>query len=99
MEIYHVNFADKTCIDVGHFSLPQDVPAVDMIIEFKLEEDGGTVAICNTDQVWSYTVQENPQETEKNPVNSAGSLTQTQEKETPAGSLKCIVDKNEVREH
>lgn len=95
MEIYHVNFAEKTCIDVGHVSLPQDVPAVDLIIEFKPEEDAGIVTICNTDQVWSYTVQENPQETEKSSVNSAGSLLQTQE--TATGSAKSIVDKDKVR--
>lgn len=98
MTIYHVNFADKTCIDVGHVSLPQDVPSVDMIIKFRPEEDGGTVTICNTDQVWSYSVQEKTQETERNPVNSAGSLPQTQEKETLSGGSKCIVDKDKVRE-
>lgn len=98
MTIFHVNFADKTCIDVGHVSLPQDVPSVDMIIEFEPEEDGGTVTICNTDQVWSYTVQEKQQKTERNPVNSAVYLPQTQEKETSSGSSKCIVDKDKVRE-
>ena len=65
MEIYHVNFADKTCIEAGRVSLPQDIPAVDMVIEFKPKEDGGTVTICNTNQVWSYTVLEKPQEDEK----------------------------------
>lgn len=98
MTIFHVNFADKTCIDVGHVSLPQEVPSVDMIIEFNPEEDGGTVTICNTDQMWSYTVQENSQKTERNPVNFEGSLPQTQEKETPSGISKCIVDKEKVRE-
>lgn len=95
MEIYHVNFAEKTCIDVGHVILPQDVPAVDLIIEFKPEEDAGIVTICNTNQVWSYTVQENPQETEKSSVNSAGILSQTQE--TATGCAKSIVDKDKVR--
>ena len=56
MVIYHVNFTDKTCIDVGRVRLPQDIPAVDMIIRFNPEEDGGTVTICNTDQVWNYIV-------------------------------------------
>ena len=96
MTIYHVNFADKTCIDVGHVSLPQDVPVLDMIIEFKPEEDGGTVTICNTDQVWSYSVRENQQTTEKESENPTGSLTQA--KETPRGNSKCIVDKDKVRE-
>lgn len=96
MEIYHVNFADKTCIDVGCVSLPQDVPTVDLIIEFKPEEAGGSVTICNTNQVWSYMVQENPQEAENRPVNSAEPLLQTQG--TPAGSAKSIVDKDKVRE-
>ena len=86
MTIYHVNFADKTCIDVGHVSLPQDVPVLDMIIEFKPEEDGGTVTICNTDQVWSYSVRENQQTTEKESENPTGSLTQA--KETPRGNSK-----------
>lgn len=58
MVIYHVNFTDKTCIDVGRVRLPQDIPAVDMIIRFNPEEDGGTVTICNTDQVWNYRVKE-----------------------------------------
>lgn len=98
MEIYHVNFADKTCIEAGRVSLPQDIPAVDMVIEFKPEEDGGTVTICNTDQVWSYTVLEKPQEAEKNPMKSAVTLSQTSENETTAGSSKCIVDKDKVRE-
>lgn len=57
--IYHINFDIKTCIDVGNVNLPQDVPAVDIVIGFKPEEDGGTVTICNTDQVWSYSVKEN----------------------------------------
>lgn len=64
MEIYHVNFADKTCIEAGRVSLPQEIPAVDLIIEFKPEEDAGTVTICNTDQVWNYVVQEKTQETQ-----------------------------------
>lgn len=98
MEIYHINFADKTCIEVARVSLPQDIPAVDMVIEFKPEEDGGTVTICNIDQVWSYTVLEKPQEAEKNPMKSAVTLSQTSESETPAGNSKCIVDKDKVRE-
>lgn len=98
MEIYHVNFAHKTCIEVGRVSLPQDIPVVDMVIEFKQEEDGGIVTICNTDQVWSYTVLENPQESEENPMKSVGFLSQTSENETTAGNSKCIVDKDKVRE-
>lgn len=98
MEIYHINFADKTCIEAGRVSLPQDIPAVDMVIEFKPEEDGGTVTICNTDQVWSYTVLEKTQEAEKNPMKSAVTLSQTSENETTAGKSKCIVDKDKVRE-
>lgn len=98
MEIYHINFADKTCIEAGRVSLPQDIPAVDMVIEFKPEEDGGTVIICNTDQVWSYTVLEKTQEAEKNPMKSAVTLSQTSENETTAGKSKCIVDKDIVRE-
>lgn len=98
MEIYHVNFAYKTCIEAGRMSLPQDIPAVDMVIEFKPEEDGGTVTICNTDEVWSYTVLENPQESEENPMKSTGSLSQTGENGTTADNSKCIVDKNKVRE-
>ncbi|HIY02996.1 MAG TPA: AAA family ATPase [Candidatus Blautia faecipullorum] len=98
MEIYHVNFADKTCMEAGRVSLPQDIPAVDMVIEFKPEEDGGTVTICNTDQVWSYTVLEKSQEAEKNPMKSAVTLSQTSENETAAGSSKYIVDKDKVRE-
>ena len=97
-EIYHINCADKTCIEAGRVSLPQDTPAVDMVIEFKPEEDGGTVTICNTDQVWSYTVLEKTQEAEKNPVKSAVTLSQTSENETTAGKSKCIVDKDKVRE-
>lgn len=56
IEIYHVNFADKTWAEVGHVKLPQDVSAVDMIIEFNPEEEGGTVRLSNTDQAWSYSV-------------------------------------------
>lgn len=96
MEIYHVNFADKTCVDVGHVSLTQEVPAVDLIIEFKPEEDAGTVTICNTDQVWNYVVQEKTQETEKYPAHSAGSVQHTEEAST--GRAKNIVDKDKVRE-
>lgn len=98
MEIYHVNFADKTCIEAGRVSLPQDIPAVDMVIEFKPEEDGGTVTICNTNQVWSYTVLEKPRESEENPMKSARSLLQTSENKTTVDSPKCIVDKDKVRE-
>ena len=98
MEIYHINFADKTCIEVARVSLPHDIPAVDMVIEFKPEEDGGTVTICNTDQVWSYTVLEKPQEAEKNPMKSERSLPQASENKTNADSLKCIVDKDKDRE-
>ena len=98
MEIYHINFADKTCIEVARVSLPQDIPVVDMVIEFKPEEDGGIVTICNTDQVWSYTVLEKPQEAEKNPMKSAVNLSQTRENETTVGNSKCIVDKDKVRE-
>ena len=96
MTIYHVNFADKTCIDVGHVSLPQDVPAIDMIIEFKPEVDGGTVTICNTDQVWSYSVRENQQMTGKDSDYPTGPLPQA--KETSRDNSKCIVDKDKVRE-
>ena len=88
MEIYHINFADKTCIEAGRVSLPQDIPAVDMVIEFKPEEDGGTVTICNTDQVWSYTVLEKTQGAEKNSMKSAVTLSQTSENETTAGKSK-----------
>ena len=63
MTIYHVNFDIKTCIDVGNVNLPRNVSEIDIVIEFKPEEDGGTVAICNTDQVWSYSVKENTQGT------------------------------------
>lgn len=49
MVIYHVNFTDKTCIDVGRVRLPQDISAVDMIIHFNPEEDGGIVTICDND--------------------------------------------------
>ena len=98
MEIYHINFADKTCIEVARVSLPQDIPAVDMVIEFKPEEDGGTVTICNIDQVWSYTALEKTHEAEKNPMKSAVTLSQTSENETTAGKSKCIVDKDKVRE-
>ena len=98
MEIYHINFADKTCIEVARVSLPQDIPVVDMVIEFKPEEDGGIGTICNTDQVWSYTVLEKPQEAEKNPMKSAVNLSQTRENETTVGNSKCIVDKDKVRE-
>lgn len=69
-EIYHVNFADKTCIEAERVSLTQDIPAVDMVIEFKPDEDGGTVTICNTDQVWSYTVSEAPQEPGKDQMET-----------------------------
>lgn len=69
MTIYHVNFADKSCRDVGHVSLPQDVPAADIIIEFKPEEDGGCVTICNTNQVWDYRVQEKREETSRSIVD------------------------------
>ena len=98
MEIYHINFANKTCIEVGRVSLPQDIPAVDMVIEFKPEEDGGIVTICNTDQVWSYTVLENPREAEKNPMKSAVTLSQKSENKATVYSSKCIVDKDKVRE-
>lgn len=98
MEIYHINFADKTFIEAARVSLPQDIPAVDMVIEFKPEEDGGTVTICNTDQVWSYTVLEKPQEAEKNPMKSAVTLSQKSENKATACSSKCIVDKDKVRE-
>lgn len=98
MELYHVNFMDKTCTEVGCVILPQDIPAVDMVIEFKPEEDSGTVTICNTDQVWSYSVLEKTQETEKNPMGSAGTLLQTSGNDRTACSSKCIVDKDKVRE-
>ena len=98
MEIYHINFANKTCIEVGRVSLPQDIPAVDIVIEFKPEEDGGIVTICNTDQVWSYTVLENPREAEKNPMKSAVTLSQKSENKATVYSSKCIVDKDKVRE-
>ena len=97
MEIYHVNFADKTCIDIGHISLPQDVSAVDMIIEFKPEDDGGTVTICNTDQVWSYSVKEEALSPYEGPVKEflngddvSARLSTIEKKE--------IVDKDKVRE-
>lgn len=63
MTIYHVNFDIKTCMNVGNVNLPRNVSKVDIVIEFKPEEDGGTVTICNTDQVWSYSVKENTQRT------------------------------------
>lgn len=99
MTIYHVNFANKTCKEVGHVRLPQDIPAVDMIIEFKPEEDGGTVTVCNTNQVWSYMVLgEIPQDTDNVPAHNEETYSRTQEKEITAGNSKGIVDKDKVRE-
>lgn len=97
MEIYHVNFSDKTCIDVGHVSLPQEVPVVDMIIEFKTEEDGGTVTICNTDQVWSYSVKEEALSPHEGPVKEFSHGDEVSVR-PQAIEKKEIVDKDKVRE-
>lgn len=96
MTVYHVNFADKTCTDIGHISLPQDVSNIDIIIEFKPEEDGGTVTICNTGQVWSYTMEDNHLADENDPEKFSGSLSQQQK--TVVVAQKSIVDKDKVRE-
>lgn len=97
MAIYHVNFADKTCVDVGNVSLPQDILAVDMIIEFKPEEAGGAVTICNTNQVWSYSVKEEAQapceSSEKNFLHG-----DEVSAKPPVIGEKGIVDKDKVRE-
>lgn len=99
MTIYHVNFANKTCKEAGHVSLPHDIPTVDMIIEFKPEEDGGTVTVCNTNQVWSYMIlDEIPQDTDSIPAQNEEIYSRTQEKEITAGNSKGIVDKDKVRE-
>ena len=99
MTIYHVNFANKTCKEAGHVSLPQDIPTVDMIIEFKPEEDGGTVTVCNTNQIWSYMVLgEIPQDTDNIPAHNEETYSHTQEKENTSGNSKEIVDKDKVRE-
>ena len=109
MTIYHVNFAEKTCVDAGHVNLPQDAVAVDLIMEFVPEEDAGTVTICNTDQVWSFTVQEEkqqedeadimPEEEQQEEENTAPEdILQEDEKQPAAGGAKCIVDKDKVRE-
>lgn len=97
MEIYHINFSDRTCIEVGHVSLPQDVSAVDMIVEFRPEDDGGTVTICNTDQVWSYSIRE---EILSSYENSAKEFPRGDEvsAEPLAIKKKEIVDKNKVHE-
>ena len=96
MEIYHLNFADKTCIAIGHVGLPQDVATVDIIIEFELDGDGGTVKICNTDQVWSYKVKEEQE------FDEGSEIEFTHENEASATPLvikkKEIVNKDRVRE-
>lgn len=99
MEIYHVNFADKICIEEGRVSLPQDIPIIDLIIKFKPEEDCGTVTICNTDQVWSYNVKEKAEATDviENPEECM-----LHEEKVPEEAFliqkKEIVDKDKVRE-
>lgn len=97
MAVYHVNFSDKNCIDVGHVSLPQDILTVDMIIEFKPEEDGGEVTICNTDQVWSYSLKEEAHALRESPEKNY-----LHEDEVSARphviEQKGIVDKDKVRE-
>lgn len=97
MEIYHINFSDRTCIEVGHISLPQDVPAVDMIVEFCPEDDGGTVTICNTGQVWNYSVRKETLSPYEDSVNEF-----PHEDKVSARPLairkKEVVDKNKVRE-
>ena len=99
MEIYHVNFADKICIEEGRVSLPQDIPFIDLIIKFKPEEACGTVTICNTDQVWSYNVKEKAETTDaiENPEECM-----LREEKVPKEAFliqkKEIVDKDKVRE-
>ena len=99
MEIYHVNFADKICIEEGRVSLPQDIPIIDLIIKFKPEEDCGTVTICNMDQVWSYNVKEKAEATDaiENPEECM-----LHEEKVPEEAFliqkKEIVDKDKVRE-
>ena len=99
MEIYHVNFADKICIEEGRVSLPQDIPIIDLIIKFKPEEACGTVTICNTDQVWSYNVKEKAEATDviENPEECM-----LHEEKVPEEAFliqkKEIVDKDKVRE-
>lgn len=97
MEIYHINFSDRTCIEVGHVSLPQDVPAVDMIVEFRPEDDGGTVTICNTDQVWSYSVRKETLSPYEGSVKEFPNGDKVSAR-SPAIKIKEIVDKDKVRE-
>lgn len=97
MTIYHVNFSDKTCVAVGNVSLPQDIPSVDMVIEFKSEEDGGTVTICNTDQLWSYSVKEEGQDSDIRPERTALHGEEASAR-PPVIEQKGIVDKDRVRE-
>ena len=100
MTIYHISFADKTCVDVGHVSLPQDISVVDIIIEFQPKEDGGKVTICNTGLVWNYSVQETTQEPKRALEDSAEGLPQAEAAYSlsSAGDPQSIVDKDKVRE-
>ena len=97
MKIYHVNFSNRTCIEVGHVSLPQDVPAVDVIVEFRPEDDGGTVTICNTDQVWSYSVRKETMSPYEASVKEFPHGDKVSAR-SPAIKIKEIVDKDKVRE-
>lgn len=97
MTIYHVNFENKTCIDVGNITIPQDISAVDMIIEFKPEEDGGTVTVCNTDEVWAYNVKEETPVLSESTVRNY-SFGDEVSARPPFYDQKKIVDKDKVRQ-
>lgn len=97
MTIYHVNFDNKTCINTGNVNLPQNIQTVDIIIEFKPEKNSGTAIICNTDQVWSYSVKEETQVPHESPERDMS------HREVPpttrfAQEPRGIVDKDKVRQ-
>ncbi len=58
VEICHVNLEYKTCTGIGSLNIPQDIGAVNLIIDFNPQSAQGNITICNTDEVWSYRLDE-----------------------------------------
>lgn len=58
VEICHVNLEYKTCTGIGSLNIPQDIGAVNLIIDFNPQSAQGNITICNTDEVWSYSLDE-----------------------------------------
>lgn len=58
IEICHVNLEQKTCISIGTLNLPQNISEVNLVIDFDTLSTQGNISICNTDEVWSYSLDE-----------------------------------------